>query len=470
MNRDFLYNEIANAIAGQITTGVLKKGDKLPSVRTLCREHNISMNTAKRVFLELEAKSLVDSKPQSGYFVSWGPHTKLRLPEVSQPSLVASHQEPDELINKVYANMGSADFTLFSIGVPSTDLLPLAKLRKEIITATRELKGGGMAYESLQGNLKLRRMIAIRSLGWGGNLHENDLITTSGAMNALAFCLMALGKQGDTVAMESPCFPGTLQLAISLGFKVLELPTHPVTGLEIEALKEAIPKIDLCLLVPNFNTPLGSCMPEANKKEIVALLSKHQIPLIEDDIYGDLYFGTQRPKCCKSFDKEGNVLWCGSVSKTLAPGYRVGWVAPGKYKEKLLKLKLVHSISSPAIAQEAVANFLNSGKYESHLRQLRRTLHDNTQKYIHAIARHFPEETKTSRPQGGLSIWVELDKRTDTAKLYDLAIKQQISIAPGRMFTLQNQFENCMRLCVGLPWSGEIEARLKQLGDLAKMI
>ncbi|MCF0050601.1 PLP-dependent aminotransferase family protein [Dyadobacter sp. LJ53] len=470
MNRDFLYNEIANAIAGQITTGVLKKGDKLPSVRTLCREHNISMNTAKRVFLELEAKSLVDSKPQSGYFVSWGPHTKLRLPEVSQPSLVASRQEPDELINKVYANMGSADFTLFSIGVPSTDLLPLAKLRKEIITATRELKGGGMAYEPLQGNLKLRRMIAIRSLGWGGNLHENDLITTSGAMNALAFCLMALGKQGDTVAMESPCFPGTLQLAISLGFKVLELPTHPVTGLEIEALKEAIPKIDLCLLVPNFNTPLGSCMPEANKKEIVALLSKHQIPLIEDDIYGDLYFGTQRPKCCKSFDKEGNVLWCGSVSKTLAPGYRVGWVAPGKYKEKLLKLKLVHSISSPAIAQEAVANFLNSGKYESHLRQLRRTLHDNTQKYIHAIARHFPEETKTSRPQGGLSIWVELDKRTDTAKLYDLAIKQQISIAPGRMFTLQNQFENCMRLCVGLPWSGEIEARLKQLGDLAKMI
>src|SRR5262249_35594671 len=145
---------------------------------------------------------------------------------------------------------------------------------------------------------------------------------------------------------------------------------HPVTGLEIEALKKAIPKINLCLLVPNFNTPLGSCMPDENKKEVVALLSRHQIPLIEDDIYGDLHFGTQRPKCCKSFDLEGNVLWCSSVSKTLAPGYRVGWVAPGRYKEKLLKLKLVHSLSSPSINQQSVANFLNTGKYENHLRQL----------------------------------------------------------------------------------------------------
>jgi DNA-binding transcriptional MocR family regulator len=331
MNRDFLYNEIANGIARQITGGLLKAGDKLPSVRTLCREYSISMNTAKRVFLELEAQSLIDSKPQSGYFVSMGSHLKLPLPEVSRPSSVANSMEPDELISKVYANMGNDDFTLFSIGVPSPDLFPLAKLRKEIITATRELNGGGIAYEPLQGNVKLRRMIAIRSLAWGGNLHENDLITTSGAMNALSFCLMALGKPGDTIAMESPCYPGTLQLANTLGFKVLELPTHPISGLELDALKEAIPKINLCLLVPNFNTPLGSCMPDENKKEIVALLASHNIPLIEDDIYGDLYFGTQRPKCCKSFDKEGNVLWCSSVSKTLAPGYRVGWVAPGRY-------------------------------------------------------------------------------------------------------------------------------------------
>lgn len=346
MKEDFLYAEISNNIANLIKNGVLKAGDRLPSVRMLCQEHGISMNTAKRVFMELEAQSLIASKPQSGYFVSRLSYQRLPLPEVSRPSTGASNKEPEELTRKVFASMGKADLTLFSVGVPSGELLPLAKLNREIMLATRELSDSGTAYEELQGNEKLRRLIAARSVYWGGHLREDDLVTTAGCMNALSFCMMALGKAGDTIAMESPCYPGSLRLAKSLGLKVIELPTHPVTGLEIDALKKVIPKINLCLLVPNFNNPLGSCMPDEHKKEVVALLSRYNIPLIEDDIYGDLYFGAQRPKCCKSFDKEGTVLWCGSVSKTLAPGYRVGWVAPGRYKEKIIKLKLVHAISS----------------------------------------------------------------------------------------------------------------------------
>jgi DNA-binding transcriptional MocR family regulator len=466
MSIDFLYAEIAGRIASQIRNGLLKAGDKLPSVRSLSQEHGISINTAKRVFLELEAQSLIDAKPQSGYFVSRLPQLKLPLTEVSRPSPVANNREPNELISRVYFNMGDDKLTLFSIGVPSGALLPAARLKKEIIQATRALHEGGTRYEPLQGNINLRRMIAIRSLAWGGNLQEHDLVTTSGGMNALAFCLMAIGKPGDTIAIESPCYPGILQLAISLGFKVLELPTHPTTGIEIDALKKAIPKIDLCLLVPNFNTPLGSCMPDEHKKEVVSLLAKHNIPLIEDDVYGDLYFGAHRPKCCKTFDKEGNVLWCGSVSKTLAPGYRVGWIAPGKYKDRILKQKLVHSISSATILNEAVANFLRSGRYEHHLRQLRRTLQQNYQHYVNAIAQYFPDETKTSRPQGGLALWVEFKKGMDTAELYEMAIKHRISIAPGRMFTLQNQYQNCMRLCIGLPWDENLKFKLKKLASL----
>ncbi|MDH6253744.1 DNA-binding transcriptional MocR family regulator [Chryseobacterium sp. H1D6B] len=469
MSKEFLYTEITNGIASQIRGGALKAGDKLPSVRTLCQEHQISMNTAKRVFLELESQSLVESKPQSGYFVSKLLSVKLPLSEVSRPSLIANNNEPDELISKVYENMGKKDITFFSIGIPSGDLLPQAKLKKEIINATRELKEGGTEFEELQGNLKLRRIIALRSLPWGGNFNENDLVTTNGGMNALSFCLMALGKPGDTIAIESPCYPGILQLANGLGLRVLELPTHPTTGIEIDALKKAIPKINICLLIPNFNAPLGSCMSDENKKEVVRLLAENNIPLIEDDVYGDLYFGPNRPKCCKSFDKEGNVLYCSSISKTLAPGYRVGWIAPGKYKDKILKLKLLHATSSITIVNEAVANFLKTGRYEKHLHQLRRTLQNNYQNYVQTIAAYFPEGTKTSRPQGGLSLWVEFDKSIQTRALYNLAIKQNISIAPGRMFTLQDQFENCMRLCIGLPWSEDIQLKLKQLGNLAKM-
>lgn len=469
MKKDFLYKEIADNIADKIKNGVLKSGERLPSVRTLSKEHGISTNTVKRIFLELEGQSLVQSKPQSGYFVSPLSYLKLPLPEASQPLAISIPIEPNDLINDVYSSMGRSDLTLFSIGVPSGNLLPLAKLKKEIILATRELKEGGTEYEPLQGNVKLRRMIAARSLSWEGNLKESDIITTNGCMNALALCLMALTKPGDTLAIESPCYPGILQLAISLGLHVLEVATHPVSGIDIHALKRLLPQINVCLLVPNFNTPLGYCMPEENKREIVNLLSGYRIPLIEDDTYGDIYFGVSRPKCCKSFDLDGNVLYCSSISKTLAPGYRVGWVAPGRYKDEILKLKLVHSLSATSAVHEAVGNFLMTGRYDNHLRRFRKIVQENYQRYALSIVAHFPDGTKISRPQGGLTLWVELPKGIDTAELYLYALKIQISIAPGRMFTLQNQFQNCLRLCIGLPWTDDVGLKLKQLGNLAKI-
>lgn len=470
MKQDFLYNAIAGKIARQIRTGVLKSGERLPSVRMLCQEHGIGINTAKRIFMELESQSLIYSKPQSGYFVNQPGYLRLPMAGASKPSTVPNQKEPAELISRVYSNMGRTDITPFFIGVPAGGILPLAKLKKEVVLATRELKEGGSEYELLHGNLKLRRMVAVRSLSWGGELKEDDLITTSGGMNALAFCLMAITKPGDTIAVESPCYPGILQLAVSQRLKVLEVATHPATGIDLDALKKVIPKIKACLLVPNFNTPLGSCMPDENKKEVVELMAKHNIPIIEDDVYGDLYFGGKRPLCCKSFDKEGNVLWCSSVSKTLAPGYRVGFVAPGKYQEEILKLKLVHSISSTSVIHETVGNFLKTGRYENHLRKLRKTLQENYVHYVNAIAEYFPEDTKTSRPQGGLALWVELNKNIDTTELFEVAMKKKICIAPGRMFTLQNQFQNCMRLCTGLQWTDELKFKLKQLGDIAKML
>lgn len=466
--KNYLYSEIAENIANKIRIGVLIAGERLPSIRQLSKQHGVSINTIKRVFIELERQSLIYAKPQSGYFVNSLNHLAIPLPKASQPMSIANSNEPNSLIKNVFSTMGSKELVPLSVGVPSGNLLPLAKLKKEIVLATRTLKEAGTEYDLLAGNYKIRRIIAARSLAWEGHLNEDDLITTHGCMNALALCLMALTEPGDTVALESPCYPGILQLAISLRLKVLEIATHPVTGIDVSALKKLLPKINICLLVPNFNTPLGYCTPDNNKKEIVELLAKHNIPLIEDDTYGDLYFAAKRPKCCKSFDTEGNVLWCGSVSKTLAPGYRVGWVAPGKYKSQILKLKLIHTLSTTAIIHEAVGNFLVTGKYESHLRNLRKILQENHQHYIASITEHFPAGTKISRPQGGLALWVEFPSNIDTISLYNQALKQQISIAPGRMFTLQNQFENCIRLCIGLPWNEQLQQKLKQLGQLAK--
>lgn len=465
---EHLYLRIARIIEQQIRDDVLRLGDKLPSIRTLCREQGISMSTATQAYIELESRSLIESRPQSGYYVSRSPRRQLAVPQVSQPVDEQNPQSQEAVIQRVYSHIGNEQIIQLSVGVPAADLLPIAKLNKGLQQAMRVLPNSGTAYEQIQGNERLRRQIAHWSFTWDGQLSDKDIVTTAGCMNALSFCLMALTRPGDAIAVESPVYFAVLQLAKSLRLQVIELPTHPQTGIELDAFKKVLPSIKLCLLVSNFSNPTGSCMPDEHKREVVRLLGHYNVPLIEDDLYGDVHFSENRPKSCKTYDESGLVLWCSSVSKILAPGYRVGWVAPGQFTSQITRLKLMHSVSSTTLMQEVVAQFLENGRYESHLRKLRRTLHINSLHYSRAIAEYFPEGTRISQPQGGFFLWVELDKRINTVDLYQLALQRGISIAPGRMFTLQNQFDNCMRLSYGLPWSEQLDNALKTLGTLAK--
>lgn len=469
IQNDLLYLRIAKSIEHQINNEVLKVGDKLLSIRSICREHNVSMSTALQAYYVLESKGLIESRPQSGYFVCYSHKQFPDLPQTSKPLKSFGEEDTQEVISKVMGELGNPNLTRFSFGVPASELLPIAKLNKALVQAIRDLPGSGTSYESIQGNQKLRRQIARWSYTWEGKLTEDDIITTSGCMNAIAYCMMAIAERGDTVVVESPTYFGILQLAQSLGLNVLELPTNTKTGIELEALKKTLAsnKVKLCLLVSNFSNPLGSCMPDEHKREVVKLMEKYNIPLIEDDLYGDIYFGNQRPTSCKTYDESGLVLWCSSVSKILAPGYRVGWVAPGKYKEQIKRMKLYHTVSSTTITQEVIGSFLENGRYENHLRKLRSTLHKNSLQYLRTISESFPEDTKLSRPQGGFMLWLELSKHIDTVQLYEQAMKHKISIAPGKIFTLQKQYSNCLRLSYGLVWDKEVESALRLLGKLA---
>jgi DNA-binding transcriptional MocR family regulator len=464
----YLYLQIAARIEKQIMNEVLKAGDKLPSVRMLCRELGHNMSTVTQAYYELESRSLIETRPRSGYYVCVPPKKRLAVPETSKPSSGSALHSQDDLITRVHQDSANPKITLLSLGVPHKSLLPIAKLNKGMIQAMRTLDGSGTAYDQVQGNDKLRREVAKWSLSWGGDLDDTDIITTAGCMNAVAYCLLATTKPGDTVAIESPAYFGILQLTQTMGLNVLELPTNATTGIELEALKKALTlnKIKVCLLVSNFNNPCGSSMPAEHKKEVVKLLEHFNVPLIEDDLYGDLYFGANRPTTCKTYDESGLVLYCNSVSKTLAPGYRVGWVAPGKFKDQVMKLKSSHALSSTTITSEVVADFLKNGRYENHLRKIRQILYNNSLKYSSAIANYFPENTRVSRPDGGYFLWVELNKDVSTLDLYERAIKHNVSIAPGRMFSLKQQFDNCLRLGFSLQWSDDVEKKIKLLGML----
>jgi DNA-binding transcriptional MocR family regulator len=467
---EHLYLHIAEGIEKQIMENVLSIGDKLPSVRNLSTHHDISVSTALQAYYHLEGRGLIESRPQSGYYVRFNPSRFPERPEKSRPSQTVSNKNVDAIISEVYDDWTDNRIVRFSLSVPAPEMLPLAKLNKAMLQAVRDLPASGTSYEPVKGNALLRRQIARWALNWEGRLSEDELITTAGCMSAISFCLMALTKPGDTVAVESPAYFGTLRLLKSLRLRVLELPTHPDTGVDPEDVKKALQKHDLkaCLFVTNFSNPLGFCIPDNQKKTLVDLLAFHGIPLIEDDLYGDVFFGKKRPKSCKSFDEEGNVLWCSSISKTLAPGYRVGWVAPGKYYDVVKSLKLYHSITSASVEQMTIANFLATGRYEHHLRKLRQTLHSNSLQYIRAIGEYFPEGTKVSQPTGGFILWVEFPKEINTYQLYQEAILHRISIAPGAMFTLQDRYQNCMRLSYGMPWSHELERSLKKLGSIAR--
>lgn len=470
MAKEILYLKIAKIIESQILSGTLRIGEKLQSIRSVKKNYGVSLNTVKQAFSELEAKSLIESRPKSGYFVSRTSQRRFALPSISKPKLSLKELTPEALTHSVFEANLNKNIRQFALGVPDESLLPIAKLNKGILQVMRSIEGSGTTFEPAQGSVNLRRNIAKWSLVMEGKLTEDDIVTTLGIMNAIYYCLNAVTKPGDTIATESPVYFGILQLAKSMGLNVIELPTNPVSGIDLDALKKNIHKINVVCLVINFNNPLGSLMPDQSKRALVEILTFHNVPLIEDDLFGNLYFGDTRPTLCKVFDEAGIVMCCGGVSKTLAPGYRVGWIAPGKFKDKIVWHKLVQTVAMPSLFQEVIADFMEHGRYDHHLRGLRQTLHTNCLKYQRAIEDYFPENTKISQPQGGMFLWLELDEKIDTAELFDIAIKRNISFAPGRLFTQYHQFNNCMRLNFALQWNDMLELDLKRLGDMVKQV
>ncbi len=462
------YLQLAEGIEKMIHEEVLRIGERLPSVRVLSEEYGISMGTAFQAYYHLEGKGLVEARPKSGYYVRFN---NKRFPAMPSPSAyppIVSEVSVDQIIAQVYKNITATDVINFSLAAPAINLLPAAKLNKSVLHVLRNAQNSCLNYEDIQGNMELRKQIAKLSFNWGGKIRPEDIVVTAGCMEALVMALKATTQAGDAVAVESPTYFGIFQVMESLGLKVVEIPTNPITGVDITMIENAIVNLGIkaCVFVPNFNNPIGSCMPDEEKRKLVSLITKYKIPLIEDDIYGELYFGKNRPKTCKTFDKEGWVLHCSSVSKSLAPGYRIGWCIPGRYSEKVKHLKMLHTVSGPTLTQAAIGHFLSIGRYEYHLKNLRKILHTQCLRYMQGIIAYFPKDIKISRPEGGFILWIELNKNCNAFKLYQEALKYHISIAPGQIFSVQGNFQNCIRIAFGKSYDDQVDYGLKMLGQL----
>lgn len=465
---DFLYSQVAERLETLVTNGVFKTGDRLPSVRALSQEQGISQSTAFKAYAALENKGLIEARPKSGYYVRYDTRRRVEPPRAPRFAPPPQGMTVDDMIATVYSNLSEAGVVQLSIAAPAPALLPAAKLNKCLLEALRESPTSCLHYENVQGDERLRHQLARMAFNGGGQSSADEVVITHGCMEALAFNLRAVTRPGDIVAIERPTYFGIFNLLKGLGLRALEVPTDPGTGPDLDFLSDAIDKqrVAAVLFVPNFNNPSGSLMPDAHKQALVALLAQHGIPLVEDDIYGEMYFGKTRPRTCKSYDREGLVLYCSSMSKTLAPGYRIGWCEPGRFRKQVLHNKLTHCITSATPTQAAIARFCETGRLDLHLRHLRKALHTQCLRYWQAIAEFFPPETRVSQPQGGYVLWLELPESVDAFQLYRRARQHQISISPGQLFSTDGGFSHHIRLSFGMPFEPKMEQSLQTLGRL----
>lgn len=464
------YERFADDIAELIRSGVLGPGQRVPSVRYASQTHGVSPSTVFQAYYLLERRGLIRARPRSGYFVNAHAPRPFSDPEPQAPVSESTDVDVSGLVFSILDSIKDPHTVPFGSAFPSPTLFPLQRLARSLASASRAMDPRVVVTDLSPGNPQLRRQIALRYMVAGLMLPMEELLITNGALEALNLCLQAVTQPGDLVAIEAPAFYACLQVLERLKLKAVEIPVHPREGMDLGVLAQTLEKhpVKAVWCMTNFQNPVGASMPEAKKQELVELLRRHQVPLIEDDVYAELYYSQQAPKPAKAFDTEGLVMHCGSFAKSLAPGYRIGWVAAGRFAQKIERLKLMTSLCASMPAQAAIADYLQHGGYDRHLRKLRYALEGQQANMLAAIARHFPAQTRVSQPSGGYFLWLELPEQMDALKLFHMALAQGISIAPGPIFSPTRRFGNCIRLNYGSPWGDGAEHAMETLGRIVR--
>jgi len=445
------YRQIAEELVDMTRKQVLRSGDRVPSLRDATRRFQASPGTVLRAYRALEAQGVLESRPRSGYFVRHSIPQKLAEPAPFFAGPESHLVSVFDLLFELYGDAQRSPMIEFSTPFLNPELLPIAEMNRASAAAARGLKAPRIFADLTPGNPELRRLIALRYLSSECVVPPSEIVVTCGALEAISLCLRVVTQRGDTVVIETPSFYAFLQSLECMGLRALEITTDPRHGIDLEALERALKTgtVKACLLMPTFQNPLGGCASEEHRRALAALAERYQVPVIEDDVYAELYFGENRPRPVKSFDKAGWVLHCGSFSKCLAPAYRVGWAAAGRFSHDVWQLKVLSSLTTAAISQSTLVRFLSQGGYEPHLRRLRRSLSMRCQAMMHAVSVEFPAACRMTRPAGGYMLWVELPEQYDVMELHRLARGVGVCFAPGPIFSAQLRYRNCMRLNFG---------------------
>lgn len=462
MNR---YENLAHVLSERIEQGLYPAGVRLPSVRILSNEHGVSVSTVQQAYRVLEEKHLVEARPKSGYFV-----TSAR-PQAALPSGCRPAQRPVEITqwDQVLELITLPDrdgFVQLGRGSPDVSTPTLKPLNRAMTRASQHQNLLALKYDSIYGTLELREQIARLLIDSGSHMDASNIIITTGCHEALSIAIRSVCEVGDIVAVDSPSFHGAMQALKGYGMKALEIPTDAVTGISIEALELALEQwpIRAIQLTPNCNNPLGYNMPDERKKALLRLAQRYDIAIIEDDVYGELSYQYPRPATITSFDEDGRVLLCSSFSKTLAPGLRIGWIAPGRYHNRALHMKFISTGATATLPQIALTDFIKQGHYLQHIRRMRNQYQRNLCTMTGWVNKYFPCGVRVSRPQGGFLLWIELDERLDAQRLNRMVEQHKVQFAIGSIFSASGKYRNCLRINYAQPLTQIYETAIEQIG------
>ena len=460
------YENLATLLAERIEQGLYRHGEKLPSVRNLSQEHGVSISTVQQAYQVLENLQLITPQPRSGYFVA-PRKAKPPVPAISRPvQRPVEVTQWDEVLTLLDAR-SDKEMLNFGGGAPDISQPTLKPLWREMARLVQHNQCDILSYDALQGRRELREQISRLMVDGGTVVDPEDIVITNGCHGALSIALLSVCKPGDIVAVESPSYYGTMQLLRGFGIKAMEIPTDPETGISIEALELALEQwpIKGVILVPSCSNPQGSIMPDARKKAILALAQRHDIVIFEDDIYGELVTDYPRPRTIKSFDIDGRVLLCSSFTKSVAPGLRVGWIVPGRYRDRVLHMKYAAIGSTVPTNQLAMAAFIRDGHYHRHIRRMRQFYQQHLETYTCWIRQYFPCGICVTRPKGGYMLWVELPEGVDMLCVSRQLCRLKIQIAPGSLFSASGKYRNCLRINCALPLTERYREAISKLGE-----
>ncbi|WP_210366801.1 PLP-dependent aminotransferase family protein [Bacillus sp. REN3] len=437
MKRPRKYQLIIDFIKEQIGNGTWPVGSRLPSQRELAKRFAVNRSTVITALEELAAEGLVQGKSGAGTIVlnnTWSLMRSGPLINWNEQVRMGTHLASLSIVQAI--NKAESDQRLIQLskGELSQELFPLREMKTVIQQAGEELSPFG--YEDPKGYPALREEVSLYLRKKGIQAPPTSILIVSGALQALHLISIGLLKRGSTVFLENPSYLYTLSTFQSAGMKLKGIFTDD-EGIQPKMIKEeAVSGNSVLYCHPTFHNPTGALMGSERRKELLKLAERMRLPIIEDDVYGDLWLDAPSPPPIKSFDREGNVLYLGSLSKSLAPGLRIGWlVGPEPVIDRLADLKMQTDYGSSSLSQRVASKWLVNGFYQEHLNKIRGELRRRREVLLSALETHLGDVAEWESPAGGFFIWVKINRDIPVAVLHSKAMAKGVLLNPGRMYS-----------------------------------